>query len=245
MAWRRSMSSRPAVGVVVTALFTIASVVAPGIPDDYRLPAFIGTLILLVAACIWWLLTPKPKEPKPEISAVGQNVSGNVASAGRDVHQNIYHGVQATPRKIDDDYYRHEFVTKFMQGVLAPSEHAIATSDSRTKESAFLVAKLIDDFLIRLANAPADRRSFDMFRDDYRKVEVELRQLKLRNATRPLNSISTAQVEIMFRMWHRFKEHHQKKDNVSPVFIQEWQKQVADGLSQILELEERKPKAKR
>jgi hypothetical protein len=122
--------------------------------------------------------------------------------------------------------------------------HAIATFDSRTKESAFLVAKLIDDFSIRLANAPADRRSFDMFRDDYRKVEVELRQLKLRNATRPLNSISTAQVEIMFRMWHRFKEQHQTKDNVSPEFIQEWQKQVTYGLSQILELEERKPKAK-
>jgi hypothetical protein len=48
----------------------------------------------------------------------------------------------------------------------------------------------------------------------------------------------------MFRMWHRFKEQHQTKDNVSPEFIQEWQKQVTYGLSQILELEERKPKAK-
>jgi hypothetical protein len=145
-------------------------------------------------------------------------------------------------KKTDDDDYRRELVSKLTQLVSASYKHTIATFDSQTKESIIIVAKLIDDFLVRLADAPPDQRSFDMFRDDYRKIEVELRQLKLRTAARPLNSISTAQVEIIFRMWGRFKELHQKKGNISPVFVQEYNKLVTKGLSEILELEEHKPK---
>jgi hypothetical protein len=86
--------SRAGVGVAVTTLFTIATALVPGIPDKYRWPAFLFTLVLLALACLWWKLTPKSdkSEPKSEVTVFGQNVSGNIASAGRDVHQHIYQG---------------------------------------------------------------------------------------------------------------------------------------------------------
>src|SRR5205823_9311141 len=88
--------SRPAVGVIVTFLFTIASGVAPGIPDKYRFPVFLTVLALLVAACLWWYLAPRPStkaaRTRGDTYAYSQHSSGNVVGAGRDVHQTIYHG---------------------------------------------------------------------------------------------------------------------------------------------------------
>jgi len=84
----------------VTFLFTIASVVAPGIPDKYRFPVFLTVLALLVAACLWWYLAPRPStkaaRTRGDTYAYSQHSSGNVVGAGRDVHQTIYHG-NATP----------------------------------------------------------------------------------------------------------------------------------------------------
>ncbi|MEY2510596.1 MAG: hypothetical protein QOE26_1359 [Verrucomicrobiota bacterium] len=62
--------------------------------------AFVATLILLALACAWWVWakffsrqsTPPVSAPKENVYAA--NVSGNVAAAGRDVHQTIY---QAPP----------------------------------------------------------------------------------------------------------------------------------------------------
>ena len=81
-------------------LFTIASVVAPGIPDRYRLGVFLIVLALLVVACLWWCLAPRPStkvaRTRGHTYAYSQHSSGNVVGAGRDVHQTIYHG-NATP----------------------------------------------------------------------------------------------------------------------------------------------------
>jgi hypothetical protein len=77
-------------------LFTIASVVAPGIPDKYRLEVFLIILALLVATCLWWYFAPRPSTKvatnRGDTYAYSQHSSGNVIGAVRDVHQTIYHG---------------------------------------------------------------------------------------------------------------------------------------------------------
>jgi hypothetical protein len=124
-----------------------------------------------------------------------------------------------------------------------PARTEIASFDSRTEESAFQAARLIDDFFSRLVDSPANQSSFDSFREDYRKIEIELRQLKLRNSVRPLNNISTQEVAILTKMWHDLKEHHQKQGYLGSTFVELKQEQLTEAFSIILELEESKPRA--
>jgi len=86
--------SKSSASVVVTALFNILIWVAPGIPERSRFVIFCVTAVLFVTACIWWAVAhwSKPKTQPVTTSAYGHRpTGGNVATAGRDVHQMIYH----------------------------------------------------------------------------------------------------------------------------------------------------------
>jgi hypothetical protein len=123
-----------------------------------------------------------------------------------------------------------------------PLDQTISSYDARTEESLFEVAKLIDDFLSRLIDSQPNQMSFDSCHEDYRKIEVELRQLQLRNNVRPLNSISTQMVGLLMKMWGDVKDLHQKERYLNPTFVQEKQRQLTEAFTQILELEKAKPK---
>jgi hypothetical protein len=131
-----------------------------------------------------------------------------------------------------------EVSTRLLSAVIPAN---IASYDSRTEESAFQVARAIDDFVIRLGESPEDQRTFDHFRDDFRKIEVELRQLELRNALRPLNDNSSKMVAILSERWDRFKQHSQQEGKLNVVFVQDVHKQVREMLGMILLVEESKP----
>ena len=53
-------------GIAVTLFFNVAVWVAPGIRDEYRPPLFLLTLVLLGAACLWWLKEFRASKTKPE-----------------------------------------------------------------------------------------------------------------------------------------------------------------------------------
>jgi hypothetical protein len=96
------MSKSPIAGVIVTVAFNIALAVAPNFSDEQKRAIFPYTIALLIAACIWWLWvyfkTHKTKLDSPHQSVDARDVSGsNIAAAGRDVHQHIYHGAQLPP----------------------------------------------------------------------------------------------------------------------------------------------------
>lgn len=79
--------SKSTLGVIVSFLLTVASTVAP-VPDEYRLPSFIGTMALTMVACVWWLVvhrresragTPKgfrldALPPIPDLKNLTQNL---------------------------------------------------------------------------------------------------------------------------------------------------------------------------
>lgn len=90
--------SKQAASVAVTLLFNIVVAVAPNISEANKKIAFYYTVPLLILAWIWWLWAHfrKPKRgPEPQQNVSAKSVSGsNIASAGRDVHQNIYQSRQ-------------------------------------------------------------------------------------------------------------------------------------------------------
>jgi hypothetical protein len=92
-----SNSTAGGASVAVTFFLTVAATIAPGIPDEYRMKLFLATLVLLALSCAWWLWArhsskhPVELHKQKDISA-GTVSASNVASAGRDVHQTIYHG---------------------------------------------------------------------------------------------------------------------------------------------------------
>jgi hypothetical protein len=125
---------------------------------------------------------------------------------------------------------------------LIPVERNVANYDSKTEESAFQVARLIDDFFSRVTDSTANQSSFEVFREDYRRIEIEIRQLQLRNSARPLNRISEAQSALLLGMWQGLKIHHQEDGTLSPKFATEKHEQLTEVISRILEWEEEKPK---
>jgi len=125
-----------------------------------------------------------------------------------------------------------------------PSRATIATYDLRTEESAFQVARLVDDFFLRIIGSPENKAWYDLFRDDYRRIEAEMLQLQLRNNVRPLNSLSTSQVEDMIEMWKEIEQLHKKEGVLSPSFAKSKLEDCRAILSVIVAFEESKPKEK-
>jgi hypothetical protein len=116
----------------------------------------------------------------------------------------------------------------------------VASYDSRTEESAFQVVRAVDDFVIRLRESPEDQRTVDRFRDDFRRIEIELRQLELRNMLRPLNKHSSQMVAILSESWDRLKQHLEQEGKLNLVFVQLVHKQLRETLGMILLVEESK-----
>lgn len=91
--------SKQNLGVAVSALATVCSMLFPGISDNYRLPSFLVSAALLVVFCVWYWLAPRLANGNG-VNASAKHVCGDVIIAGRDVHQTHYHSAP-TPAKSD------------------------------------------------------------------------------------------------------------------------------------------------
>lgn len=96
------------------------------------------------------------------------------------------------------------------------------------KSSLISSSKMIDNLLLEMASVPDGQRIYAAFADEYRQIDVELRSLLLMNEVRPINEISSAQIEIFKKQWDKLQEYHRTKDSLSTFFIEELHLQLLE-----------------
>ncbi len=120
---------------------------------------------------------------------------------------------------------------------LLPIEHRIAEFDAQTHEQVLRAAKAVDALLLRLADEGDEVNSFRKFRADYRAVEVELRNLSLRNLSRPLNQVSAKQSEVLLKLWINLRKLHATRGHVTRESVELLQRDFEGMFEEILRLE--------
>lgn len=95
-----------------------------------------------------------------------------------------------------------------------------AKYDAQVRDDSVILAKRIDLFWGQLLDLPQEKRLFSHFQSQYTEIEVELRNLVMRNKIRPLNDESTEQGKITLDLWLQDRAQH-KKDNKFSDFIAE------------------------
>jgi hypothetical protein len=118
--------------------------------------------------------------------------------------------------------------------VMLPSKQRKAEFDAYNREKVLEVAKDIDDFFSRAIAADTDRIPFPSMPEELRKISVELRDLELRDSVRPLNTVSTKQIQIVRENWDRTIELFRKEKTPSPTFLEKKREQEREMFSTIL-----------
>ncbi len=88
----------------------------------------------------------------------------------------------------------------------------VAERDRAVEEELLRLATEVDRFWVELLDTPAEERGYAAFRDDYNRIESDLRALVLRNEIRPLNAASTEQAELLVAQWQDSRELHRDDD---------------------------------
>lgn len=91
----------------------------------------------------------------------------------------------------------------------------VADYDAQMTDEILVVAKEINLFWDRLLETPATQRDYEQFREDYRRIESDLRNLVLRNEIRPMNELSTTQARNALALWQQDRELHRDNDGFS------------------------------
>ncbi len=116
-----------------------------------------------------------------------------------------------------------------------------ASFDIMTQERTLAVAKDIDDLCSRLITN--DKLTYDMIKENYRTIDVELRNLLLRQTSRPLNDGSVKQQQILLNNFESLWQHN-SHGKVSVTFVKEVRILYNDFFVNILKTESSKPKVK-
>lgn len=98
-------------------------------------------------------------------------------------------------------------------GKLTPIDGRKVQFDQVTHEKLLDTKILIKDFLLRLKDEPNDVETYAQYEEDYRIIEVELRNLLLTSKSRPLNEGSTEQIDIFLKQWLKLKRRHRNYGN--------------------------------
>ena len=143
-------------GVGVSVFLAIAIQFIP-VPDTWRWGITILAAIGLVIFVIGWLVSKNRPEQSESIS---RTISGsNVASAGRDVHQTIYHGLQPDDKKKEIAERLGEFlaegehwksVCKNPKGDIFPGDRMVEWA---RKLEWYVSSKLGQSYLARLTSS--------------------------------------------------------------------------------------------
>ncbi len=101
----------------------------------------------------------------------------------------------------------------------------VASYDQVVQNEIIKISSEVDMFYGKLLETPEDQRSYDDFKDDYLKIEVDLRTLLTRNEIRPLNDESIQQTKNALDLWLDDKDQHRTKNTVSDFTLKLHRKQ--------------------
>lgn len=130
-------------------------------------------------------------------------------------------------------------VTKLVKALPEPAK-TISSFDAITQEKTLEVARVIDGLCSDLLEM--DSPSYDQFKEQYRRIEIELRNLVLRQEARPLNELSAEQQRIVLKIFEEFHLRHRSDGKVPQVYIEVSRKIFYRTFSAILQLEGYKDK---
>lgn len=83
-------------------------------------------------------------------------------------------------------------------------------------------AEAVDYFYLSMAENTADdfgARSYQYFKEDYLKIEVQLNSILRKNRIQPLNEHSTKIAQMTLDKWVEYKKRHKDKDGLSDAEI--------------------------
>jgi len=91
----------------------------------------------------------------------------------------------------------------------------VADHDQQTEDEIIRLAREVDLFWGELLDTPEEERPYEAFRDDYNRLESDLRALVLQNEIRPLNAASTEQARTALELWREDRALHRAEDGFS------------------------------
>src|SRR3990172_5907472 len=113
----------------------------------------------------------------------------------------------------------------FLASMIGCTVRYAAEYDASIKEEIIRIAKQVDLFYGRLLETPSGERQYKNHKDDYLKIEADLRALELRNEIRTFNKESTAQTKIALDLWLEDRESHKKDNTVDDATLRLHRKQ--------------------
>tara|TARA_R110000868_G_C10959968_1_gene768419 strand:- start:5061 stop:5567 length:507 start_codon:yes stop_codon:yes gene_type:complete len=102
--------------------------------------------------------------------------------------------------------------------VLPKQENLIASFDVTTQEKSLAISKSIDYLFAELQENPD--KKFSEIDGKYIQIEIELRNLLLRQTARPLNELSIKQTELLIESFSGFRELHKSHSPISLTAIE-------------------------
>lgn len=91
----------------------------------------------------------------------------------------------------------------------------VAAYDEAVKEEIFRVAKQVDLFWGALLDVKAYERDYEKFKEQYNRIEADIRALVMKNEVRALNKESTRQANIALTLWVEDRAIHRAEDSFS------------------------------
>lgn len=137
-------------------------------------------------------------------------------------------------------------VSKFIDSVstlanaLPIPQATISAFDTKTQEQTLSVAKKIDDLCSSLVESY--ETPYSRYAEKYRVIDVELKNLLLRQESRSLNSASVEQQRLVIENFNKIWEAHKSEDKLSKLFVTEVRQLFHAMFQKILYLEASKPK---
>jgi hypothetical protein len=101
----------------------------------------------------------------------------------------------------------------------------MAEYDPQVEEEIYVISKKVDIFFGELLETPKDERRYQKFKDEYIKIEADLRLLLRRNEIRSLNDETVKQINTVLELWLDDKAKHAEKDTVGDFIAKKHQEQ--------------------
>lgn len=114
-----------------------------------------------------------------------------------------------------------------LASVIGCTVRYVAEYDASIKDEIVHIAKEVGLFYGRLLDTSPSERQYQKYKDDYLKIEADLRALELRNEIRTFNKESTKQTKIALDLWLEDKDSHKKDNTVDDATLKLHRKQFA------------------
>jgi len=114
-----------------------------------------------------------------------------------------------------------------LASVIGCTVRYVAEYDASIKDEIVHIAKKVDLFYGRLLDTSPSERQYQKYKDDYLKIEADLRALELRNEIRTFNKESTKQTKIALDLWLEDKDSHKKDNTVDDATLKLHRKQFS------------------